>query len=99
MVPGTVVEAVFLTSEKIVEVFSILLNVFQPNYINIALELQNSVEPILSQIFLDQWVPESLTIHRWFLWIKYEGSGPLLSSDVAWVSNHLPKLPNSESFT
>lgn len=36
----------FLTSEKIVEVFSILLNVFQPNYINIALELQNSVEPI-----------------------------------------------------
>lgn len=37
----------FLTSVKIVELFSILLNVFQPNYINIALECQSSVETIL----------------------------------------------------
>ena len=36
----------FLTSEKIRELFSILSNVFQFNYINIALELQSSVEPI-----------------------------------------------------
>lgn len=40
-------EPCFLTSDKIIDLFSILLNVFQFSYINTVWELESSIETIL----------------------------------------------------